>query len=698
MAALGGLQCLQQQPSKTRGCGKPPVHTSSSTLLAHAGIRRGLWTNKSISGALSSQIASRYECWMQESGFPPRVRCDALSSAEGRQQNQEQKREDDDAMRSSQVMKMKQRRRTNSSTDKSVGREVPVLERSLLPSGTRKPSTAPRSQYRKGNSKSEVDPVVVAVTRKLLGGMSVDCAVKELMVELDGAMCRKILTYLDMQDAPDMAIDVVKYTTMKESQGSKSVEWKNSDEATVLWTKLMKMHMRRRDGGASRALEIYDAMCNHQIAFDVVSFNTALASASTCGKWKKVQEIRAEMKKRNISEDAFTYSSLLGGCKTNGKWRQARKWFAEMEELEGITPNVFHYTTLMTTLQRAGAWKESVEVFNKMERSGVKADVVSYNAAITACAKGEDWQQAWSIFSAMRRDGIEPSVVSYNALLSACERCGQADRAVEVFENMSRRGIACNQVTYNTLISACGKAGKFDVALAINEQMKEQGVREDVFTLTGLISGCSTAGDWRRALALVQQFRTMGVKPNVVVYNQLISTLGGHPHEWRRALAAWEDMKNEGIVPDVVTYGALISTLEKAGKWREALDLYEELLEESPSIEPNMYIYSSVLNACERGRQWDRATELFQALMVLARKESKHGNQDLNGYINMNSISILARKAMYSSPGGSVLSAMPDPLVTTAKTVVDSGRAAREMLFARNRKEKRTTTDDQSES
>ncbi len=536
-------------------------------------------------------------------------------------------------------------------------------------------ATAPRSQYRKQAQKAR-DPLVIQATRRLLEGNTIERVVKDMRLDLNGAMCREILTYLDVQDAPDLGLEVLKFKTLV-FQGSEGEDaWRSSDEATVLWTKVMKMQMRRRDCGASRALETYNLMRTHGIPLDVVSFNTALAAASTCGKWKKVKLIREDMVAQGIVADAFTYSSLLGGCKTTGNWRLARKLFAEMEASDTITPNVIHYTTLMTTLQRAGAWKESVEVFNKMSASGVKADVVSYNAAITACAKGEDWQQAWSLFSALRRDGIEPSVVSYNALLSACERCGQADRALEVFENMSRRGIVCNQVTYNTLISACGKGGRYDAALRINGEMKEKGVREDVFTLTGLISACGKAGDWKRALSLVQDFRNMGVKPNVVVYNQVISILGDL-REWRRALAAWQSMKEEeGIAPDIVTYGALLSTLEKAGKWRAALDLYDEMLEDE--VEPNSFIFASVLNACERGRQWDRATEIFNALNVMI-KEGKVARDELQ----MNALSILARRAMYASPASAVLSAMPDPLVTTAKSVVDSGRAARALLSGR---------------
>lgn len=555
--------------------------------------------------------------------------------------------------------------------------------------GAKRTASAPRSQYRKQQSRKPRDPLVVEATRRLLEGDSIQRVVKDMRINLEGTICREILTYLDVQDAPDLGIEVLKYKTLSTTMTTKTSDanivntadlWRTSEEATVLWTKVMKMQMRRRDCGASRALEMYHLMRTHGIPLDVVSFNTALAAASTCGKWKKVQMIRDDMLVQGIEADAFTYSSLLGGCKTNGNWRQARKWFAEMEASTSIEPNVIHYTTLMTTLQRAGAWKESVEVFNKMSSSGVNADVVSYNAAITACAKGEDWQQAWSIFSAMRRDGIEPSVVSYNALLSACERCGQSDRALEVYENMSRRGIACNQVTFNTLISACGKAGRNDAALRVRSEMQAKGIREDVFTLTGLISACGKAGDWRRALSLIQEFRTMGVKPNVVVYNQVISILGDF-QEWRRALAAWQDMKEvEGIAPDIVTYGALISALEKAGKWRAALDLYDEMLDDE--IKPNSFIFTSVLNACERGRQWDRATEIFQALNVMM-KEGRVGRDE----INMNALSILARRAMYASPASVVLTAMPDPLVTTAKSVVDSGRAARALLARRRERE-----------
>jgi pentatricopeptide repeat protein len=52
-----------------------------------------------------------------------------------------------------------------------------------------------------------------------------------------------------------------------------------------------------------------------------------------------------------------------------------------------LVPNVVHYTTLMSVLQRAGRWEQAMAVFERMEAAGVEPDVQAYNAAITTYAK-----------------------------------------------------------------------------------------------------------------------------------------------------------------------------------------------------------------------------------------------------------------------------------------------------------------------
>ena len=162
-----------------------------------------------------------------------------------------------------------------------------------------------RGGHEKGTERGmyRADPKIVEITRALLRAKDAQARVVVLNdVEPDGSISRQLLTYLDIQDAPDIAIEVVQWQTARN-------EW-IMDQSTVLWTKTMKMQMKRH-GGAARALDVYDLMQEYNVPLDVVSFNTAISAASRSGKWKKVVEIRAEMDRVGICADAFTYSSLL---------------------------------------------------------------------------------------------------------------------------------------------------------------------------------------------------------------------------------------------------------------------------------------------------------------------------------------------------------------------------------------------------
>ncbi|GAB4817867.1 hypothetical protein N2152v2_004913 [Parachlorella kessleri] len=333
-----------------------------------------------------------------------------------------------------------------------------------------------------------------------------------------------------------------------------------------------------------------------------------------------------------------------------------------------LAPNVVHYTTLMSVLQRAGRWEQAMEAFEKMEAAGVVADVQAYNVAITACAKGLDWEKAWAVFAAMRRAGVEPSIISYNALVSACERCGQADRALEVVRNMRRKGLTPNAVSYNTLISAFGKAGRYQEAVRLHQLMGEAGVPDDVFTLSSLIRASEKGGRWRQAKLHFDDFQQRGVAPNTVAYNALISALGSSGR-WQMALEVFQAMREDphpSVAPDIVTYGSLIAALERGGQWHRALEVYDQM--QAEGWKANGYIITSLLNACEKGGQWEKARELFGVMQNLG--------------MDMDSMTMVARKAVYAFPW--LISTLPAPLVKAAQAAVESGRAARRWISKAN--------------
>lgn len=114
-------------------------------------------------------------------------------------------------------------------------------------------------------------------------------------------------------------------------------------------------------------------------------------------------------------------------------WTRALRLFQDMRKMK-IEANLVAYTSLITTLQRAGQLDQALTIFSEMEGRGIVPDVVAYNNMIAACSREGRWERAWALFNEMRRAGIQPSTVSYNALISACEKGNQPDRALEVFK------------------------------------------------------------------------------------------------------------------------------------------------------------------------------------------------------------------------------------------------------------------------
>lgn len=178
----------------------------------------------------------------------------------------------------------------------------------------------------RGQASGPADPELVALTRRLLVAgcpADVEAALNEIKPDLDHF--RRLLTYLDRQNAPEVALEACRAVFNMQL-------YKDANPSLIaqLWTKVMRMHSRRR-GGGSAALLIYDELVAAGVSPDQVTFNTALSAAGAAGQWARVLSIRGDMQRAGVPADGFTYSSLLSACQSTGNWNQAMEWLEEME-------------------------------------------------------------------------------------------------------------------------------------------------------------------------------------------------------------------------------------------------------------------------------------------------------------------------------------------------------------------------------
>jgi len=66
--------------------------------------------------------------------------------------------------------------------------------------------------------------------------------------------------------------------------------------------------------------------------------------------------------------------------------------------------------------------------------------------------------------------------------------------------------------------------------------------------------------------------------------------------------------------PDEISYNAVIGAFASSGRWKEALDLLDELCSNEPHIEPNIYIYTNAMRACAKAGQTSRALQLLETV------------------------------------------------------------------------------------
>lgn len=327
-----------------------------------------------------------------------------------------------------------------------------------------------------------------------------------------------------------------------------------------------------------------------------------------------------------------------------GRWQEA---FVTVDAAiaEGLTPDLYVYSSCVGAVARSGRWREALDILRKMRVAGFNPNTAVYNAAIHACGVGGRWEVTLRLLGEMRgcadllpvsalksgqeqegRDeycgaagnifdnfdvsskavkkqqekaaaavggsggnGVEenraePDIQTFNTVMSACGRAGEWQLALDVMQAIREWGLLPNRVTYNTAISACGKGGQPDAALGLLEDMRQTESGPDAFSYNSAISACASTGRWENALTLLGEMKSAHcVTPDKFSFSSAIAACG-KGGQWKLALGVLEAMKRAGIRPGRVAFNAAIEACAGSGQWKKAIYLLREMEEEAATM------------------------------------------------------------------------------------------------------------------
>ncbi|KAL2471323.1 Pentatricopeptide repeat-containing protein [Abeliophyllum distichum] len=181
--------------------------------------------------------------------------------------------------------------------------------------------------------------------------------------------------------------------------------------------------------------------------------------------------------------------------------------------------NIRGWVAVIGSYARHGFYEETMSMFVKMQREGLRCDRIVLPSVLKACGHLCDWNTGEELHAVILKNEFESDAFVMTALIDMYSKCGAVEKAKRVFDGMVEKDL----VALNAVVSGYVQNGVVTEALSLVEEMKIMGVKPDVVTWNTLIAGFSQA---KNKLAVEKIFRIMyedGVKPDVVSWTSVIT-------------------------------------------------------------------------------------------------------------------------------------------------------------------------------
>merc|ERR1719298_52837 len=233
-----------------------------------------------------------------------------------------------------------------------------------------------------------------------------------------------------------------------------------------------------------------------------------------------------------------------------------------------------------------------------------EVDISKHVAMMRARSKENDLEGAMQVFRKLQSSGVQLTALAYNALLDACVQCGKVNVALQHFKEMM------DVVSYNTLLKAYLKQGQIVKARKLLSEMAESDIQANQVTYNEMLNALVTTKDRKEMWALVREMNAMGMRPNSVTCSIILKSLTSHSatEDVRQAMALIDNLHED---MDEVLFASVVEACVRVGQ----LDLLSSKLQQYASFGGLAGLtaptYGSMIKAYGRARDIERVRELW---------------------------------------------------------------------------------------
>lgn len=302
-------------------------------------------------------------------------------------------------------------------------------------------------------------------------------------------------------------------------------------------------------------------------------------------------------------KDLIAWNTVISGHTLNGEHMESLCLFTEMYE-KGMS---FNQTTLSTVLKSTATLKalSSCQQLHALTvKSGFEFDTYIVNGLIDSYGKCGYVKEATRIFE----DCPVRDLMSFTSMITTYSQSEQGEEALKLYLEMQDLGLKPDDFVYSSLLNACANLSAFEQGKQIHVHVVKSGFMGDIFAGNSLVNMYAKCGSIEDAGCAFSEIPVRGV----ISWSAMIGGLAQHGHG-KEALNLFNEMLDEGVPPNHVTLISVLYACNHAGLVTQA-KWYFNSMKKLFGFEPLQEHYACMIDLLGRAGKLNEAVSLMNTM------------------------------------------------------------------------------------
>ncbi|KAF5183475.1 Pentatricopeptide repeat-containing protein [Thalictrum thalictroides] len=298
----------------------------------------------------------------------------------------------------------------------------------------------------------------------------------------------------------------------------------------------------------------------------------------------QAMQLHAQLIKTGHGKNTLSLSKLFNftALSYSGNLSYARAIFDSIP-----CPNSYFWNTMIRAYSKSTEPEHALQLFLTMQHKDHKPDKFTYPFILKSCGCLRKTHEGKQFHALIYKSGLEFDRFIQNSLIHMYCDCGESNAAARVFEKMLEKDV----VSWTSIIDGYVDDNRSTEALQLFGKMEKEGIEPNDATVVSVLRACADVGalDTGRKIHQIVEEKNFG-KVNVSTALIDMYSKCGCIDSARKVFEKIEQK-------DVFAWTTMISGLASHGKSKEAIDLFETMVE--MHVKPDVRTITAVLSACK---------------------------------------------------------------------------------------------------